>query len=77
MLVLSRQRDEKIALVDRDTGEVIEIQLVDVRKNRIARLGIDAGGRWMIQRRRPDGRLEPGSEGNSKDETRNLESINQ
>lgn len=49
MLVLSRKPRQRIVMRHRETRELIELSVVEIRSNS-ARIGIDAGKQWQIIR---------------------------
>lgn len=52
MLILKRKCGESIELIDRDSGEIIEIMVTEAggQLGRSAKIGIDASDRWHIRR---------------------------
>ena len=50
MLVLSRQRDEVVVILDPATGERVEVIVVDIRGDKV-RLGFDAKRSIQVHRK--------------------------
>lgn len=55
MLVLSLKREHRVKLRHRQTGELIDLVIVQPGRDRgTVRLGIDAGDQWRIVRDTPE-----------------------